>query len=393
MAKNRILYLTDYCLTPQVNIPNAGILCENNKIIGIGGVSAFSQDEPNLTVVDMTKCYAMPGLIDSHIHGSGGFDTENVCETEQRLEDLSRYLASRGVTSFLPTLVSMPRQQMVRAVKRLAEMMQDPMPGAAPCGIHLEGPFINPLKAGSQSKDACSPVDFGFLEELLEAGSGRIKLLTFAPELENAEKLVEILLDNGVIPSMGHSVANADETLRAIDAGARRCTHLFNGLPPLHHRRSSITDVILTHDEVSTEIILDGAHIDPRMVDITVRVKPKDKVIGISNAIQFEPGQPNGYYEKNDRIFTADGILAGTAHSLDEGWMHLRSYSHLPNNLAAACFTLNPAMDLGLITRGELSPGKRADITFFKTENNQVAMTISQGKVVYKAESSGKRTI
>ena len=280
----------------------------------------------------------------------------------------------------------MPRQQMVRTVKRLAEMMQDPMPGAVPCGLHLEGPFINPLKAGSQSQNACSAIDFGFLDELLEAGSGRIKLLTFAPELENAEKLVEILLDNGVIPSMGHSIANADDTLRAIDAGARRCTHLFNGLPPLHHRRSSITDVILTHDEVSTEIILDGAHIDPRIVDITVRVKPKNKVIGISNSIQFEPGQPNGYYEKNDRIFTADGILAGTAHSLDEGWVHLRSYAHLPNNQAAACFTFNPAMDLGLITRGELSPGKRADITFFKSENNQVAMTISQGKVIYKAE-------
>ncbi len=387
MGKNRILYLTDYCLTPHVNIPNAGILCENAKIIGIGGVSAFSRDEPNLTVVDMTGCYALPGLIDSHIHGCGGFDTELACEPEQQLEKMSIYLASRGVTSFLPTLVSMPRKKMVETVKRIAEMMQEPMPGAAPCGLHLEGPFINPLKAGSQSKDACSPVDFAFLDELLEAGDGRIKLLTFAPELENAEKMVEILLNNGVIPSMGHSVANADETLRLIDAGARRCTHLFNGLPPLHHRRSSITDVLLTHDDVSVEIILDGAHIDPRIVDITTRVKPKNKVIGISNSIQFEPGQPNGYYEKDDRIFTADGILAGTAHSLDEGWMHLRTYSHLSNPHAAACFTLNPAMDLGLITRGELSPGKRADITFFKTADSQVAMTISQGKVIYKAEA------
>ncbi|MBR4663088.1 MAG: N-acetylglucosamine-6-phosphate deacetylase [Lentisphaeria bacterium] len=387
MGKNRILYLTDYCLTPHVNIPNAGILCENTKIIGIGGVSAFSQDEPNLTVVDMTGCYALPGLIDSHIHGCGGFDTELACEPEQQLVKMSSYLASRGVTSFFPTLVSMPRKKMVESVKRIAEMMQESMPGAVPCGLHLEGPFINPLKAGSQSKDACSPVDFAFLDELLEAGDGRIKLMTFAPELENAEKMVEILLNNGVIPSMGHSVANADETLRLIDAGARRCTHLFNGLPPLHHRRSSITDVLLTHDDVSVEIILDGAHIDPRIVDITTRVKPKDKVIGISNSIQFEPGQPNGYYEKNDRIFTADGILAGTAHSLDEGWMHLRTYSHLSNPLAAACFTLNPALDLGLITRGELSPGKRADITFFKTADSQVAMTISQGKVIYKAEA------
>ena len=385
MGKNRTLYLTDYCLTPHVSIPNAGILCESGKIIGIGGISAFSLDEPNLTVVDMKHCYALPGLIDSHVHGGGMFDTELALEPEQKMENLSRYLASKGVASFLPTLASMPREKMVQTVARLSEMMQSPMPGASPCGLHLEGPFINPLKAGSQPKEACSSIDFGFLQELLDAGNGRIKLMTFAPELENSEKLVEILLDNGVIPSMGHSIANAEETLRVIDAGARRCTHLFNGLPPLHHRRSSITDVILTHDDVSVEIILDGAHIDPRIVDITARVKPNDKMIGISNSIQFSPGQPNGYYEKDEKIFTPDGILAGTAHSLDIGWMHLRTYSHMSGNRAAACFTSNPAQDLGLITRGELSPGKRADITFFDSETNQVVMTVSHGTVIYNA--------
>ena len=387
MGKNRTLYLTEYCLTPHVNIPNAGILCEESKIIGIGGVSAFSLEEPNLKVVDLTSCYALPGLIDSHIHGGGKFDTELAADPEQKLENLSTYLASRGVTTFLPTLVSMPRKEMVRATAALAEKLQAPMPGAVPCGIHLEGPFINPLKAGSQRREACCPmVDFGFLDELLDAGGGRIKLMTFAPELNHAEKLIEKLLDNGIIPSMGHSVANAEETLRAIDGGARRCSHLYNSLPPLHHRRSSITDVLLTHDEVSVEIILDGAHIDPRIVDITARVKPTDKVIGVSNSIEFTPGQANGYYEKDGKIFTAEGILAGTAHSLDESWMHLRTYSHLPVNRAAACFTCNPAKDLGLITRGELSPGKRADITFFDSKTNQVALTISHGAVVYKAE-------
>ena len=385
MGKNRTLYLTDFCLTPHINIPNAGILCESTKIIGIGGVSAFSQDEPNLEVIDLTGCYALPGLIDSHVHGSGGFDTELAADPEQHLEDLSRFLASKGVTSFLPTLVSMPRKEMVAAVRRLAEMMQTAMPGAVPAGLHLEGPFINPLKAGSQSRAACSQIDFDFLDELLEAGNGRIKLLTFAPELDQAEKLVGILLDNGVIPSMGHSIASAEETLRAIDAGASRCTHVFNGLPPLHHRRSSITDVVLTDDRISTEVILDGAHIEPRMVDIITRVKPADKVIGVSNAIQFEPGQANGFYEKDGKIFTSEGVLAGTAHSLDIGWIRLRSYSHLPGNRAAACFTSNPAKDLGLITRGELSPGKRADISFFNTKTNEVMLTLSNGMAVYKA--------
>lgn len=388
MGKNRKLFLTDYCLTPHVNIPNAGILCEGGKIIGIGGVSAFSQDEPGLETIDVTRCYALPGLIDSHIHGGGGFDTERVLEPDMHMQDLSRYLASRGVTSFLPTLVTMPREQMIQTVARLTEMMSEPMPGAAPCGLHLEGPFINPVKAGSQSKEDCSPIDFGFFDELLAAANGRIKLLTFAPELENAEKLVEVMLDNGVIPSMGHTMAGVEETLRIIDAGARRCTHLFNGLPPLHHRDTSITDVVLTHDDVSVEVILDGAHIDPRMVDITARVKPNDKLIGVSNSIQFPGKQSRGLYEKGGRIYNEDGVIAGTEMTLDVGWMHLRSYSHMPGNLAAACFTCNPAQDLGLITRGELSPGKRADITFFDSETNQVVMTVSNGVTVFNAMDS-----
>ena len=196
------------------------------------------------------------------------------------------------------------------------------------------------------------------------------------------------MLDNGVIPSMGHTMAGVDETLRIIDAGARRCTHLFNGLPPLHHRDTSITDVVLTHDEVSVEVILDGAHIDPRMVDITARVKPNDKLIGVSNSIQFPGKQSEGLYEKDGRIYNEEGVIAGTEMMLDGGWMHLRSYSHMPGNLAAACFTCNPAADLGLITRGELSPGKRADITFFDSETNQVVMTVSNGVTVFNAMDS-----
>ena len=377
--------MTEYCLTPHVNIPNAGILCEEGKIIGIGGVSAFSLDEPGLEVIDLTHTYALPGLIDSHVHGGGGFDTEKALVPGQKLEDLSSHLASRGVTTFLPTLVSMPREKMIATVARLVEMMSLPMPGAVPAGLHLEGPFINPEKSGSQSREACAPIDFGYVNELLQAGQGRIKLITFAPELANAEKFIEILLDNGVIPSMGHTMASADDALRAIDAGARRCTHLFNGLPLLHHRRNSITDIVLTHDDVSVEIIVDGEHIDPSMVDITARVKPNDKLIGISNSIQIPENQANGFYFKESRIYTRDGIIMGTAVTLDEGWNHLQSYAHMPRNYAAACYTSNPAQDLGLITRGELSPGKRADITFFHSETNKVFMTISNGVTVYKS--------
>lgn len=386
MAKNRTLFLTDYCLTPHVHIPNAGILCEEKKIIAVGGASAFSLDEPGLHVIDLTDAYATPGFIDSHIHGGGGYDTAKALEPDADINILCRHLAMHGITTFLPTLMSYPRDKMIALTAKLAELVEDSYEGADPCAINLEGPFINVRKCGSQNPEAICSIDMGYARELIAAGNGRIKLLTFAPELKDADKLIELLLENGVIPSMGHSIANPEEVLRAIDAGARRCTHLYNGLPPLHHRISSITDVVLTHNDIAVELIVDGAHIDPRMVDITARVKPNDKIIGISNAIEFENTDGSRYFKKEDGlVYTRSGVIAGTTMTLETGWAHLKNYSNMPGNLAAACFTSNPAQDLGLITRGEFRPGKRADITFFDLETNNVCMTVSNGSIVYKA--------
>ena len=386
MAKNRTLFLTDYCLTPHVHIPNAGILCEEKKIIAVGGASAFSLDEPGLHVIDLTDAYATPGFIDSHIHGGGGYDTAKALEPDADINILCRHLATHGITTFLPTLMSYPRDKMIALTAKLADLVEDSYEGADPCAINLEGPFINVRKCGSQNPEAICSIDMGYARELIAAGNGRIKLLTFAPELKDADKLIELLLENGVIPSMGHSIANPEEVLRAIDAGARRCTHLYNGLPPLHHRISSITDVVLTHNDIAVELIVDGAHIDPRMVDITARVKPNDKIIGISNAIEFENTDGSRYFKKEDGlVYTRSGVIAGTTMTLETGWAHLKNYSNMPGNLAAACFTSNPAQDLGLITRGEIRPGKRADITFFDLETNNVCMTVSNGSIVYKA--------
>ena len=135
MGKNRILYLTDSCLTPQVNIPNAGILCENSKIIGIGGVSAFSQDEPNLTVVDMTDCYAMPGLIDSHVHGGGGFNTyKNPVEAAE-------FFLKHGETTILATPAYMMNfEEFLYGIRTVKENLPKTRNIR---GFYMEGPYTN----------------------------------------------------------------------------------------------------------------------------------------------------------------------------------------------------------------------------------------------------------
>ena len=384
VGKNRKLYYIDHCLTPHENIPDSAILCEKERIIAIGGASAFMK-EPGLEIIDMSDCFAMPGLIDSHVHGAGGFDSANAWKsTRDDLNKMSMFLARHGVTSFFPTLVSDEKNRMIQNVAALAKLIEEDYDGADPLAINLEGPFINTEKAGSQNKDFVSGIDLGFARELVEAGNGRIKIMTFAPELEGADKLIELLLENGVIPSMGHSMADDEATLRAIEAGARRCTHLFNGMPQLQQRKCDLPLIALTNDQVSVELIVDGGHLHPKMVDLASRVKPRDMIIGVSNAIDVSPQSCDVDVEGG--IVRRDGLIAGSTTTLEKGWAHLINYANLPVTLAAACFTSNPARDLGLITRGELRPNKKADITFFDCQTNTVRMTVVQGKIVYHSK-------
>lgn len=385
MGKNRKLFLTDFCVTPMEKIISCGILCERGNILAIGGASAFSLMEDGLEIIRIPKCYAIPGLIDSHIHGISYFDAAGICENENVLAQMGGEVVKHGITSFCPTLASRPKEEMLKIISKLAEAIEKGgLPADVP-GIHLEGPFLNPEKRGSQDERwICSQIDLGYARELLHAGNGKIKLFTFAPELEGAEKLIELMMLHGAIPSMGHSLANEEQTLRCIDAGAQRCTYIFNGMPQLYHRESSLTSVALTDDRVSVEIISDGTHVHPCFVNMAARCKPHDKIIGISNNIALT----NGAETKDGVITTKDGILAGTTMPLEKSWAQLASFARIQPRLAAECFTRNPAINLGLITRGELLPGKRADISFFDIKTRAVRMTVVRGEIKYDARNA-----
>jgi N-acetylglucosamine-6-phosphate deacetylase len=389
MGKNRKLYITDYCFTPHKRIEKGSILCQDEKILAIGGASAFTREE-GLEVIELDNIYCMPGFIDSHIHGAGGFDSSSAYTGKEQLEDMSSVLARHGVTTFVPTVVSAPHDTMLKNLSALADMMEAGVSGADPIGIHVEGPFINTQKHGTQLPADIKPVDLGICRELIEAGRGKIKKMTFAPELDNAVKLIELLVENNIMPSMGHSVADEKATLKAIDAGAHYCTHLFNGMPPLHQRNITLTGVALTDARVNVELITDGHHLNPLMIDLACRCKPDHQVSCISDAV-MSVGMSKGKYHVGAAAFkitngiaqTADGRLAGTTTLLDSGWHSLMTYSHLKDTKAAACVTHNPAMAMGLEDRGILLPEKRADIAFFECGTNRPVMTVCKGKIVF----------
>ena len=390
--RRRRLYLTGYSLTPQKRIENSAVLCEDSRILAIGGASAFNMDA-ELEVYDLPNAYIMPGFIDTHIHGAGGFDASRANTDESGIHAMSALLARHGVTGFVPTVVSLGHDLMLQRVSALADMLEHPMPGAEAVGIQLEGPFINPQKRGAQDSDSILKVDLGFAHELIAAGKGMIRRVTFAPELPGADKLVELLCSANIQPSMGHSVANEEETLRAIDAGARCCTHLFNGMPPLEQRTISITAVALTDNRVTTELIIDGRHLHPRMIELACRCKPGNQLVAISDATMAS-GMPDGNYwigespivVENGFSHTASGRLAGTTTLLDDGWHSLMNYANTDETYAACSVSYNPARSMNLSDRGILSPGTRADMAIFEQETNRLLMTVCRGEIVYCAD-------
>ena len=389
--KQRTLYIVDYLLTPEKRMDNAAVLCEGERILALGGVSSFSM-EPKVEVHRFQNAYLTPGFIDTHIHGAGGFDCSSVAKSLTSMEDMSRILAEHGVTTFVPTVVADMPEKMLENLRKLADLCNRPLPGAVARGINIEGPFINPQKRGAQAEEAILPVDLGFARELLAAGENKVKLMTFAPELRDSDRLVEFLVESGVTPSMGHSIADDMQTLRAIDAGASHCTHLFNGMPPMHQRDMTLSNIALTDNRVTVEIIIDGRHVHPRMVDLACRCKPAHQIIGISDCT-MAAGMPAGEYRIGpSSIRVVDGFsqtekhrLAGTTTMLDTGWHSLMGCGHLPEIQAAAAVTRNPAVNLGMDDRGILLPNKRADLAIFECHTNRPLLTVCNGAIVYRA--------
>ena len=392
MANDRLrrLYVVDYLVTPDEKISNAAVLCENEKIIAVGGLSGFELEE-GLEVVRFDNAYMTPGFIDTHIHGAGGCDCSIIERSPRTLGDMSLTLCRCGVTGFVPTMVSNTPDEMLGNLEHLVSEIRRPQNGAEPLGIHIEGPFLNPCKSGSQPVELLSRIDLNFAEELFKTGNGLVKIMTFAPELENSDKLIELMRAYNVIPSMGHSVAGADETLRAIDAGASRCTHLFNGMQPLHQRDLGLASIVLTDNRVTAELIIDGRHVHPRMVDLACRCKRPDRIVGISDGTMAAM-MPDGEYHIGKTMIkvvngfsqTSGGALAGTTTMLNSGWHSLMSSGHLEETRAARAVTANPAAELMLEDRGYLRPGQRADLAIFERGTNSLLMTVVRGNIVYR---------
>lgn len=359
--------MTDRLLIHGLTGAPAAILAIDGRIAALDDVGAI---HPNVERLDGRGLSAHPGFIELQVNGIAELDFS---ADPASIGRAGAMLARHGVTGFLPTIVSAPRGTVEAALDavRRAEPNAD---GAVPLGIHAEGPFISPARPGAHDPAFLRRPD---LAELAAWIAGGVRMVTLAPELPRALEAIGLIVHAGAIAAIGHTDADATTTTRAIDAGARYATHLFNAMPPLHHRDPGPVGPLLADERVTVGLIGDGVHVAPSALAAAARAAAGRVSIVSDGVGRSLAGRRSG----GGRL--DDGRLAGGASGLDHCVRTMASL--IGQDAAMAAVTSTPARLLGLDDgRGHLRVGGRADVVLL-TDRLEVAATIVGGRIVHRA--------
>ena len=323
----------------------------------------------------------VPGFVDLQVNGFRGYDT---AAGPEAIAALSEALPATGVTAFLPTLISAP---VTVGAAFVASVGAAGSPGARVLGAHLEGPFLNPSFRGAHER-ACLAEPEPELVEVLAAAQPR--LVTLAPELPGALAAIASLRRAGIVVSAGHTGADYEQGRRAVEAGVRFGTHLYNAMPPIHHRRPGIAQALLLDDRVTVGLIVDGEHVHPSVCESVLRVKGPMRV-ALTTDQTSAAGMSPGVYSLSGRSVTSDGkvvrledgTLAGSAASMDELLRRTAALAGSSAAQAVAMASTAPARVLGERTLGRLRVGAAGDLVVLDREL-RVRLTLVGGCVKYR---------
>lgn len=376
-------------LTPLERIADAALVMEDGIIAAVGPREAVTVPAGAQTI-DFGDSILAPGMIDIHVHGGAGHDVME--GSSEALEAIERLMARHGVTSYCPTTVTAPMDETLQALVDLAAAMEerehcgsaDPS-RARPLGVHLEGPFLSHARRGVHPSMHLQPPSREIFDRMWDAAAGRVRILTIAPELEGALDLISDASRRGVCVSIGHSNATLAQANAGIKAGARHATHTFNAMRRLEHRDAGLLGAILTDRAVTADIIADGIHVEPVVVDLFLRAKGVDGAVLITDGVSAT-GMPDGTYrlgsfevEVRDGLCESHGKLAGSVLTLDKAVRNAMAFAKISLQNSIQMATLNPARVLGIEGhKGSLRAGADADIAVF-SPGGEVLQTIVGG--------------
>lgn len=380
----RILLKNGTVYTSDGPLKNGWILIENSVIAAIDNGAPPECDE----VVDLGGLTVIPGFIDVHVHGAMGCDTMQA--TPESLHTMARFFARQGVTSFLAAVITESSPLTFKAVENIAACKGRIPDGATLLGAYLEGPYINSQAKGAHNDMYIRRANSQEYIPLFQTHA--IKQITVAPEFSENLQLIKDCRAYGVVPAIGHTLATYDQAQEAIALGVSQATHTFNAMGSLHHRAPGTLGAVLTNDAVCCELIVDNVHVHPAAVQLAIRAKGVDKIVLITDA-EIGAGMPVGVYDfgrsnlrvADSGVYLPNGTLAGSVLTMNKALDNCLRATGLPLEHVWPMTSYNAAKQIGVEhKKGKLSPGYDADIAVLDMKGASVALTICEGRIVYK---------
>ncbi len=355
IIKNGKVLLGDF------SFQNKDIRIENGIIVEIG--DNLQGDE----IIEADGKYVLPGFIDEHFHGAGGFTTSK--GSSEDLIGIAKVEAKSGITTIVPTLSSYPDDIMFAFIEAAKKAQSSDYLGARIHGVHLEGPYLNPDFKGAhelQNLKKPTPEHFG---KFIDAGEGVVKIVTIAPEMDENLETTKYAVSRGVKVEIGHTGATYEKAMEAIEAGATISTHTFNAMVSLHHRNPGVLGAVLTDDRVHAEVMGDFGHVAPAIVKLIYKAKGDSLVNFVSDSM-LAAGFPDGeYYDSgtkniviNGLSYLENGTINGSASTILKSVQNALTIG-IPLESAVKMASYNPAVTLGIDNEcGKIEEGFRADI-------------------------------
>ncbi|WJG70084.1 N-acetylglucosamine-6-phosphate deacetylase [Spiroplasma ixodetis] len=396
---SKILVLNNAKIISIKKIINNGFLVIKDNLIFQINEGTYNYEFQDAQVIDCHNQTIIPGFIDLHVHGGYGYSLMD--GTIESINNFAKLVPKEGVTKFCYATVTDSKKEIDNILSVFAKYMKTENKGnkARIIGAYLEGPFISELQKGAHTPSLLHVPDLNLVKSWNIISNKNLKFIVYAPEIDpnlnnKNSNFISSLIKNNIIPSVGHSNATFKEITKTVEYGLTHITHLYNAMSPYNHRDPGVVPASLYYDQLVTELICDGIHVDIDILAITYKIKGADGICMITDAMSAK-GQPDGKYllgplpviKSNNKVTVeATGKLAGSIATMIAGFKNLLK---ITNNNWQDCIKMasyNSAKQVGIANKtGDIVIGKLADIIVL-TKNNDIFLTICEGKIAYQQE-------